>query len=70
MKLSEIAIKRPVFATVMSLAIMSGPVMFILFAATVVISNRYPMTAEKHRRLMAEIHARRAGEEIVLAASE
>jgi Na+/melibiose symporter-like transporter len=52
---------------VMSLAILSGPVMFILFAATVAISNRYPMTAQNHRRIMEQIHARRAGAEVVPA---
>jgi Na+/melibiose symporter-like transporter len=44
---------------VMNLAILSGPVMFLLFAATVVISNRYPLTAEKHREIMEEIDSRR-----------
>jgi Na+/melibiose symporter-like transporter len=42
---------------VFNLAILSGPVMFILFAATVVISNRYPMTADRHREIMAGIKA-------------
>jgi len=55
--------------SVMSLAILSGPVMFVLFAATVAISGRYPMTADKHREIMARIHARGAGEEVVLGAS-
>jgi Na+/melibiose symporter-like transporter len=43
---------------VMSLAIFSGPVMFILFAATVMISNRYPMTLGRHAEIMAAIQAR------------
>lgn len=46
---------------VMHLAIFSGPVMFLLFAATVVISHRYPLTEERHRQIMAEIHAHRSG---------
>ncbi len=40
---------------VMSLAILSGPVMFVLFAATVIISSRYPMTEERHREIMSQI---------------
>jgi Na+/melibiose symporter-like transporter len=52
---------------VMNLAIFSGPVMFLLFAATVVISNRYPLTAEKHRAIMEEIESRRTGEEMAAA---
>ena len=44
---------------VLNLAIFSGPVMLILFVATVVISNRYPMTADRHREIMAGIQAQR-----------
>ncbi|QFU76443.1 MFS transporter [Halioglobus maricola] len=40
------------------LAVFSGPVMFILFAATVLISSRYPMSEERHREIMREIEAR------------
>jgi Na+/melibiose symporter-like transporter len=54
---------------VMNLAILSGPVMFLLFAVTVVISNRYPLTEARHRQIMAQIHAHRSGEEIALGAS-
>jgi Na+/melibiose symporter-like transporter len=45
---------------VLSLAILSGPVMLVLFVATVMISNRYPMTAQRHREIMAGIEARSA----------
>jgi len=45
---------------VLSLAIMSGPIMFILFAATVVVSGRYPLTAARHREIMDEISVRAA----------
>jgi Na+/melibiose symporter-like transporter len=44
---------------VLSLAIMSGPVMFVLFAATVIVSSRYPLTANRHGEIMREIEARR-----------
>ncbi|MFT4520165.1 MAG: GPH family glycoside/pentoside/hexuronide:cation symporter [Halioglobus sp.] len=44
---------------VLKLAILSGPVMFILFFATVFISNRYPMTAQRHRDIVAGIEARK-----------
>jgi glycoside/pentoside/hexuronide:cation symporter, GPH family len=44
---------------VLSLAIMSGPVMFVLFAATVIVSSRYPLTANRHREIMQTIAARR-----------
>jgi Na+/melibiose symporter-like transporter len=43
---------------VLSLAILSGPVLFVLFAATVVISSRFPLTAAKHARIMQEIESR------------
>lgn len=43
---------------VMNLAILSGPVMFVLFAGTVLISSRYPMTEERHREIMAGIEAK------------
>jgi GPH family glycoside/pentoside/hexuronide:cation symporter len=45
---------------VLSLAILSGPVMFILFAATVVLSGRYPLTASKHRQIMQDIRSAEA----------
>ncbi len=45
---------------VLSLAILSGPVMLVLFVATVLISNRYPMTAQRHQEIMAGIEARSA----------
>ena len=44
--------------SVMNLAVLSGPVMFVLFAATVLISNRYPMTEARHQEIMREIAAR------------
>lgn len=40
---------------VLSLAILSGPVMFVLFSATVIVSTRYPLTAAKHRDIMRGI---------------
>jgi GPH family glycoside/pentoside/hexuronide:cation symporter len=43
---------------VLSLAIMSGPLMLVLFAATVIVSSRYPLTAKKHGVIMAAIVAR------------
>jgi len=43
---------------VLSLAIFSGPVLFVLFAATVVISSRFPLTAAKHAEIMREIELR------------
>lgn len=43
---------------VMKLAILSGPVMLLLFVATVLISNRYPMTEARHREIIKEIAAR------------
>ncbi len=42
-------------SAVLSLAIMSGPVMFLLFAATVAVSSRYPLTAERHREIMVQV---------------
>jgi Na+/melibiose symporter-like transporter len=47
---------------VFSLAIFSGPVMFVLFAATVVVSSRYKLTATRHGEIMAGIAARGAVE--------
>ena len=44
---------------VLNLAIMSGPVMFVLFAATVMVSSRYPLTADRHSEIMQSIEARR-----------
>ena len=46
---------------VLSLAIFSGPVMFILFAATVLISGRYPLTLARHREITREIATRAGG---------
>jgi len=43
---------------VLSLAIMSGPIMFVLFAATVIVSRRYPLTVGRHGEIMDEIRAR------------
>ncbi len=47
---------------VLNLAILSGPVMLILFVATVLISNRYPMTAAKHREIMIMVRGLPASE--------
>lgn len=47
---------------VLSLAIMSGPVMFVLFAATVIVSGRYPLTANRHQEIIQAIEARRSVE--------
>ena len=46
---------------VLSLAILSGPVMFVLFSATVLVSSRYPLTAARHGEIMRSIEARSAG---------
>ena len=46
---------------VLSLAIFSGPVMFILFAATVMISSRYPLTLARHGEITRKIAARAGG---------
>jgi Na+/melibiose symporter-like transporter len=43
---------------VLSLAILSGPVMFVLFSATVLVSSRYPLTAARHGEIMRSIEAR------------
>ena len=43
---------------VLSLAVLSGPVLFVLFAATVLISSRFPLTATRHAQIMREIEAR------------
>ncbi|KAA1194321.1 MFS transporter [Pseudohalioglobus sediminis] len=45
---------------VMHLAIFSGPMMLTLFIATVLISNRYPMNASRHRHIMEGIGAKTA----------
>jgi len=45
---------------VLSLAVLSGPVLFVLFAATVVISSRFPLTAARHAAIMREIGSRGA----------
>ena len=46
---------------VLSLAVLSGPLLFVLFAATVVISSRFPLTAKRHREIMREIELRAEG---------
>ena len=46
---------------VVNLAILSGPLMLVLFVATVFISNRYPMTEARHREIMTQISQREAG---------
>ena len=46
--------------SVLHLAILSGPVMFLLFVATVLISNRYPMTEARHREILSGIESRAA----------
>ncbi len=46
---------------VLNLAVLSGPVLFVLFAATVVISSRFPLTAKRHGEIMREIELRAAG---------
>ena len=43
--------------SVLSLAILSGPVMFVLFTATVIVSSRYPLTAARHGDIMRAIEA-------------
>jgi GPH family glycoside/pentoside/hexuronide:cation symporter len=43
---------------VLSLAIFSGPVMFVLFVATVIVSSRYPLTAARHSEIMKSIQER------------
>ena len=43
---------------VLNLAILSGPVMLILFLATVLISSRYPMTEQRHREILEGIAAK------------
>ncbi len=47
--------------SVLGLAILSGPVLFLLFACTVVISSRFPLTAARHGEIMREIEQRAAG---------
>jgi Na+/melibiose symporter-like transporter len=43
---------------VLSLAILSGPLLFVLFAATVLISSRFPLTAARHAQIMSQIESR------------
>jgi len=45
---------------VFKLAVLSGPLMFILFAATVLVSARYPLTAAKHGDILAAIKLRQS----------
>lgn len=47
---------------VLNLAILSGPIMFVLFSATVLVSSRYPLTAARHRDIMHAIEKRSAGD--------
>ena len=49
---------------VLSLAVLSGPVLFVLFTATVVISSRYPLTAARHKEIMSGIQARLPGGQV------
>lgn len=42
---------------VISLAILSGPVLFVLFLGTCLISNRYPLNQQRHQEIMARIAA-------------
>ena len=42
---------------VFNLALMSGPMLFLLFLATVVISRKYPIDAARHREIRAAIAA-------------
>ena len=43
---------------IFKLAILSGPVMFILFATTVLVTSRYSLSAAKHAKIMTVIRAR------------
>jgi len=43
---------------VLSLALLSGPVMFVLFAATVLVSTRYSLTQDRHAQIMQALAAR------------
>ncbi|MFT4767534.1 MAG: GPH family glycoside/pentoside/hexuronide:cation symporter [Glaciecola sp.] len=47
---------------VVKLAILSGPLMFILFTATVLVSRRYPLSAARHREIIANIKSRATAE--------
>ena len=54
---------------VLNLAILSGPVMFVLFAATVIVSSRYKLTASRHAEIMAGIAARVPAEAVATQAT-
>ena len=43
---------------VFKLALLSGPLMFVLFAATVLVTSRYPLSAARHSEIMSAIAAR------------
>ncbi|MEH6611671.1 MAG: MFS transporter [Halioglobus sp.] len=45
-------------AAIFKLAVLSGPVLFVLFISTCAISNRYPLNQQRHREVMAQISAR------------
>ena len=49
-------------AAVLKLAILSGPLMFVLFTATVLVTRLYPLSAPRHREIIAIIEARSAAE--------
>ena len=45
---------------VFKLAVLSGPMMFVLFATTVLVTSRYPLSAARHGEIMSAIAARSA----------
>lgn len=45
---------------VFKLAVLSGPMMFVLFAATVLVTSRYPLSALRHTEIMSAIATRGA----------
>jgi len=49
-------------SAIASLAILSGPVMFVLFLSTILISRRYPLTQGRHREIVTGIKKLRDGE--------
>ncbi|MDX1735430.1 MAG: MFS transporter [Halioglobus sp.] len=46
---------------IFKLAVLSGPVMFVLFCATVIVSSRYPLTMARHGEIMDAIATRGEG---------
>jgi len=44
---------------VTSLAILAGPVMFLMFVSTILISRHYPLTQQRHREISAAIKAKK-----------